>query len=412
MDFPDRQTDVIEPVFVPGLMDEPAALTEALRNPAGSPPLRELIKPTDRICIVISDITRPAPNHLMTPAILNELSCVDPTNITLLVGTGMHRPNTGEEFERMLGSEIVRIFRVVNHDCHDLDNMTNVGRTASGNDIYLNRLYVEADVRILTGFIEPHFFAGFSGGPKAILPSIAGASSIKFNHNATKIADHRSTWASLRHNPVHRESRQAAALAPPHFTLNVTLNKERRITGVFAGELFEVHDAGCRFVESHSLREIDTPYEVVVGTNSGYPLDLNLYQVVKGMSAASLAAVDGAPIVMVAECREGLGHGEYARMLTAKDDSRAILASIMANHHVTTDQWQVQIQAQIQTRHPVYLYSDRLSDDAITKARLVPVDDVEMLVRRLLTQSGPNSRVAVLPQGPQTIPRVIQPAVV
>ena len=115
---------------------------------------------------------------------------------------------------------------------------------------------------------------------------------------------------------------------------------------------------------------------------------------------------------MVAECREGLGHGEYARMLTARDDSRAILASIMANHHVTTDQWQVQIQAQIQTRHPVYLYSDRLSDDVITKARLVPVDDVEMLVRRLLTQSGPNSRVAVLPQGPQTIPRVIQPAVV
>ena len=151
MDFPDRQTDVIEPVFVPGLMDEPAALTEALRNPAGSPPLRDLIKPTDRICIVITDITRPAPNHLMTPAILNELSCVDPTNITLLVGTGMHRPNTGEEFERMLGSEIVRSFRVVNHDCHDLNNMTNVGRTASGNDIYLNRLYVEADVRILTG---------------------------------------------------------------------------------------------------------------------------------------------------------------------------------------------------------------------------------------------------------------------
>ena len=410
VDFPDHQTDVIEPVFVPGLPDEPAALTEALRNPSGSAPLRELVKPTDRVCIVISDITRPAPNHLMVPAILGELSRVHPANITLLVGTGMHRPNTPAELERMLGPDIVRNFRVVNHDCHDQENLVYVGRTTSGNEVYLNRLYVEADCRIVTGFIEPHFFAGFSGGPKAILPSIAGASTINFNHNAAKIADHRSTWASLHENPVHHECRQAAVLAPPQFTLNVTLNKERLITGVFAGELFKAHAAGCRFAETHSLRKIDMPYDVVVGTNSGYPLDLNIYQIVKGMSAASLAAVDGGPIVMVAECREGLGHGEYARLLTTGGDSHAILAGILANGNVTPDQWQVQIQAQIQTRHKVYLHSKRLSNDAIAKARLIPVDDVEALVRRLLRQAGPNSRVAVLPQGPQTIPRVIQPA--
>ncbi len=411
VDFPDRRTDVIEPAFVPGLPNEPAALTEALRNPAGSAPLRNLVTPTDRVCVVLSDITRPTPNHLMVPAILSELSGMNAANITLLIGTGMHRPNTRQELERMLGPDIVRNFRVVNHDCHNQQELVYVGKTASGNDVYLNQLYVEADVRIVTGFIEPHFFAGFSGGPKAILPSIASASTIKFNHNAAKIADRRSTWASIRENPVHQESRQAAVLAPPHFTLNVTLNKERQITGVFAGELFDAHDAGCRFAEIHSIREIDVPYDVVVGTNSGYPLDLNVYQIVKGMSAASLAVVYGGPIVMVAECREGLGHGEYARLLTAKGNSQAILAGILANEHVTPDQWQVQIQAQIQARHPVYLHSKRLPDDAITRARLVPVDDVEALVRRLLDEAGPTSRVAVLPQGPQTIPRVTQPAV-
>lgn len=411
VDFPDDQTDVIEPVFVPGLPDEPAALTQALRNPAGSPPLRQLVKSTDRVCIVISDITRPAPNHLMVPALLKEISGVDPANVTLLVGTGMHRPNTADELERMLGTGIVRDFRVVNHDCHDRENSLYVGKTASGNEVYLNRHYVEADVRIVTGFIEPHFFAGFSGGPKAVLPSIAGASTIKFNHNAAKIADPRSTWASVQENPVHKESRQAAVLARPQFALNVTLNKDRRITGVFAGELFQAHDAGCQFAETHSIREIDLPYDVVVGTNSGYPLDLNVYQIVKGMSAASLAVVDGGPIVMVAECREGLGHGEYARLLTTPSDSHALLAGILANEHVTPDQWQVQIQAQIQARHPVYLHSKHLSDDAIARARMVPVDDVEALVRRLLKQAGPGSRVAVLPQGPQTIPRLTQPAV-
>ncbi len=412
VNLPDDRTDVIEPAFVPGLLAERSALLNALRDPIGARPLPELVKPTDRVCIVFSDITRPAPNDRLIPAILSELSFVDPSNITLLVGTGMHRSNTQDELGRMLGPEVVARYKVINHDCHDQTALVNVGRTASGTNVWLNRRYVDADVRIVTGFIEPHFFAGFSGGPKSILPAIAGSSSIMSNHNAAKIADPHSTWAILDENPIHQESCQAARLAPPTFTLNVTLNKMRQITGVFAGELFAVHRAGCEFAGRHAVRRFDRRYEVVVSTNSGYPLDLNIYQIVKGMSAAALAAADGAPIVMVAECREGAGHGDYARLLAAGANPQSILDNIMASDDVTPDQWQVQIQAQIQARHQVYLYSDRVSEDDIRRARLTPCHDVSKLVGELLKQAGPGSRVCVLPQGPQTIPRVRQPTVV
>jgi len=288
---------VVEPADVPGLPDEAAALRAALRAPIDSPPLQALVRPDDTVVIVHSDLTRPAPNDRMLPVILAELAeaGVPRARITLLNATGLHRPNTDAELRQMLGDRIVAAYRCLNHDAHDHANLRHVGRTPGGAEVWLNRHYVEASLRITTGFIEPHFFAGFSGGAKSILPGVAGDMSVMHNHSAAMIADPGAAWGITTDNPIMRESRAAARLCPPALILNVTLNTARQITGVFAGALEPAHDAGCRAVKEAVMRPVEQTFDIVVTTNSGYPLDLNLYQAVKGMSAARSSSPPNAP---------------------------------------------------------------------------------------------------------------------
>ena len=403
VDLPDRDTDVVEPIDVPGLLDETAAVTAMLRAPLGTPPLRELVAPGDRVVIVVNDGTRPMPSARVLPPILAELSEVPRENVTILVATGTHRANTPAELHDMLGPDIARSYRVMNHDARDDSALVYLGATRRGHPIYLNRVYLEASVRIVTGFIEPHFFAGFSGGPKPVMPGLAGLATVLQNHGPRMIANPNATFGVLGGNPIHEEQREVALMAHPTFSLNVALNKRHEITGVWAGDMMTAHAAGVEFVRDQSMRPVSGDYDVVLSTNSGYPLDQNVYQAVKGMAAAARAVRAGGAVVMAAECADGLpAHGTYADLLSAAADPESLLATVESAPTPLADGWQAQIQAQIQRKAAIFLHSS-LSDDMVRRALLIPCHDVAAQVRALLEARRPRARLLVLPQGPQTV---------
>jgi nickel-dependent lactate racemase len=406
VDLPDG-THVLEPRFVPGLPDEAAALRAALRQPTGSKPLADLVRPADTVAVVHTDITRATPNNRVLPVLLAELESagVRREDITLINALGTHRRQTEAELRAMLGEQIVDGYRCVQHDCTDADNLVSLGETAFGHPVRVNRLFLEADVRILTGFIEPHFFAGFSGGPKGVLPSLAGAESVFTNHGLQMIAHPQATWGITEGNPIWEEMREVALRTNPTFLLNVTLNAARQITGVFAGDMLAAHAAGCAFVKANAMAAVDRPYDTVITTNSGYPLDQNLYQSVKGMSAASQIVREGGAILIAAACEDGLpDHGRYVVLLAEGGSPQGVLDMISRPGFVEQDQWQVQIQAMIQLRADVYVYSDGLSDAQIERALFIPCRDIEGTVARLREEYGTGARLCVIPEGPQTIP--------
>lgn len=405
IDVPDHAV-IVEPKHVPKLENEEEAVLEALRNPIGTKPLREMVKETDKVAIVISDITRPTPNDKLVPWLLKELSHVPLDQFVIINGTGTHRDQTREEFVQMLGEWVVDNVRIINNQCHDKNTLVNLGKSKFGCDIYLNKEYVEADFRIVTGFIEPHFFAGFSGGPKAIMPGIAGIETILTFHNARMIGDPRATWGNMEDNPLQEMAREVNDRCKPDFMLNVALNKEKEITAVFAGELYEAHAVGCRYVKEHAMVKCEERFDVVITSNSGYPLDQNLYQAVKGMSAAHKIVKKGGTIICASECRDGLpDHGNYAKILKMRSTPEEILAMINDPDFEMFDQWQVQKQAVIQMWADVYLYST-LSDDDVKAAMLKPTDDIEKTLEQLKAKYGEEMSVAVLPLGPLTIPYV------
>jgi nickel-dependent lactate racemase len=397
VELPDTTT-VIQPSHKPGLADERADVLAALAAPIGAQPLREWIKPDQKICILFTDITRATPNHRLIPWLLEYLQ------ITLLNQTGTHRPNTHAELERMLTPEVVAGYHVANHECENEADLVQLGTTRDGTPALLNRHAVEADLRIVTGFIEPHFFAGFSGGPKGLMPGVAGLQTVMSNHGARNIGDPNSTFGILDGNPIWEEARDIALRCGPSFLLNVALNDERQITGVFAGDLLAAHRAGCDFVKRSAMHPCDAPFDIVVTTNSGYPLDLNLYQGVKGMSAGARIIKPGGTLILAAECREGVPAGSpLDKLLRSASGPEEILALLATPGFVRAEQWQAQIQALVQRKAKVLLHSS-LSDEVVRAAHLTPCRDIGATVKELVAAAGNGARVAALPQGPLSIP--------
>lgn len=417
--LPDDCTTVIEPKYVRGIprANEFSALTRALLNPIASAPLRERVRGSDTIAIVICDITRAIPTARLLPPLLHELhnAGARAENIVILNATGTHRINTDEELRAMVGAPLFQHYRVENHDSQNADAHTLVGTTPGGRAVRVDARLLNASVRIMTGFIEPHFFAGFSGGPKMVVPGLAALDTVMQMHDARLIGERDARWGITRGNPLWQELRAAADLAlaypPPNadrvvnFNLNVTLNRDLDITGIFCGDLDASHDAGCAFAREVAMQGVSEPFDIVVTTNSGYPLDLNLYQTVKGMSAAAQVVKQDGEIVVASECREGFpAHGKYRALLASGSTPDEWLRQIYAPHFSEHDQWQVQLQAQIQKKARVHLYAGGLTDDEIRSAQILPTHDVEATVCALLRERGPGARVCVLPEGPQTIP--------
>lgn len=404
VDLPEDRTTVIAPTHTPGLADERAAVGAALDQPIHARPLRECIKAGDHVCILFTDITRATPNERLIPWLLEYLRAVPRQQITLVNQLGTHRPNTAAELEQMLTPEVVRNYRVVNHEAETPEALVQVGATRDGTPAWLNRTVVEADVRIVTGFIEPHFFAGFSGGIKGIMPGVAGLRTVMSNHGAKNIGDPKSTFGVTNGNPLWEELRDIALRAGPSFLLNVSLNEERAITGVFAGDLLAAHQVGCEFVRQSAMQKFAAPFDIVLTTNSGYPLDMNLYQGVKGMAAGARVVKPGGTLILAAECREGVPAGSpMDKLLRSATSPEEILTRLATPGFVRPEQWQAQIQALIQRKAKVLVYSS-LPDEIIRAAHLTPCHDLEATVNNLLCTGGDGARLAVLPQGPLTIP--------
>jgi nickel-dependent lactate racemase len=391
-----------------GLPHEAAALSNAMRHPICTAPLRDKIRPGDSAVVVHTDITRATPNERFLPVLLSELEAagIRHSDITLLNALGTHRPQTPAELRLMLGDYIVDNYLCLQHDAWDDANLASFGKTSLGHPVRINRIYAEAQIRILTGFIEPHLFAGYSGGPKGVLPSIAGFESVLSNHGRAMIAHPKATWGVTYGNPIWEEIREVALRAPPTFLLNVALNDRREITAVFAGDMLKAHAEGCAFVGKHALIPVGQPYDVVITTNSGYPLDQNLYQSVKGLSAAARIVRPGGAIILVAACADGLpAHGGYAELLQRSGSPQGVFDLLARPGFQAHDQWQVQIQAHIQLKADVYVNSDGLSDDEIRLALFTPLHDLPSSLEDLRKRYGP--RTCILPDGPQTIPTLI-----
>jgi lactate racemase len=407
VEVPDDAT-VIRPTELPGLADQPGAVRDALMRPLSGPSLAELAEGATRVVVVFPDLTRPMPNRTVLPPLLLELErCgIADADITLLCATGTHRQATPGEMEELIGCAIVARYAIVDHDAESAQHV-NVGEV-DGTPVLLQREYVEADLRIITGFVEPHFFAGFSGGPKAVCPGLAATETILEAHHPRRIADGEATFISRRGNPVHDFVRAAVALAPPHLSIDVAINQAREVTAVFAGPLAAAHDAACAFVEASAVQRVPAPFDVVVSTNSGYPLDRNLYQAVKGMAAAERIVRPGGVIVMMAACGDGIpSGGAFAKVLS---QARTADDLIDAGGGPELDRWQAQVLGRVLRRARVWFYSDGLTDDMTADALLVPVHDLATVVGQALAALGGGGTVAVLPEGPLTVATVSPPS--
>jgi nickel-dependent lactate racemase len=404
VELPGRNLTVLQPRHVPGLPDEAAAFREAVERPIAGVPLRAVVRPGERVAVVIPDITRPLPTERLLPWLLAALPHVPPDRIVIVNGTGSHRANTSEELRRMVGAEVHSRYRVANHDAQDSGTLIPVGRGADGQPVLLNRAYVEADRRIVLGFVEPHLMAGFSGGYKGVFPALADLASIMRYHDASTIGHPRSTWGRVADNPTQAIIRQSGALVPVDFCINLTLNRERRITRFFCGEVLAAHDAGCAYSRETAMVRCERPFPVVVTTNSGYPLDQNLYQTIKGLSAAAQIVSEDGYIVAASRCNDGFpAHGNFRRLLFEHETPRALLDAIETPGFAVHDQWAAQIIALVRLRARVGLLSDLPPDD-VRRAHLEPVDDLAATVTSELERRGADAPVAVLPEGPMTIP--------
>jgi nickel-dependent lactate racemase len=403
-----RVAAVVAKKRLPPIAEPERALERALREPIGSPPLAALCGPGRTACVVVSDITRPVPNALILRPLLRELEAngVRRDDIVILIATGAHRPCAGAEQTELLGAEIAARYRVVNHAARDAASLALVGRSARGAEIRIARLYLEADLKILTGLIEPHFMAGYSGGRKAISPGIADVASLEFSHGIECLGHPRATTCVLDGNPFHEEALEVARKAGCDFIVNVVLDEDRRIAGIFAGDLDRAHRAGCAFADGAFKVELAAPAAVVLTTNAGYPLDINFYQTVKGLYGALPAARPGGTIVIASRCPEGLGSPGFIGLL--RELRAAGGEKFLANHRerFVADQWEAQKLLQVLARADFMIYSEGLRGEDAELAGGEKVASVEEGLRRAFLRHGPDSRVVIIPEGPYVVPEV------
>ena len=376
----------------------------ALASPIGSATLEELVKDKKKIVLIASDHTRPVPSKVLVPPMLAAIRRGNPhAELTILIATGCHRGTTKAELIEKFGPEIVENEKIVIHDCADEANMVTIGTLPSGGTLRIHRLAAEADLLISEGFIEPHFFAGFSGGRKSVLPGIAARETVYWNHNADFIGDPHARTGILEGNPIHKDMIYAARAACLAFICNVVINAKHQVVGAFAGDCEMAHLAGTEFLKSLCQSE-KKPADIVITTNNGYPLDQNIYQSVKGMTAAEATCREGGVIIMAAACNDGHGGESFMQTISANLPASEILAQIQATPKADTlpDQWESQILARILSRFHVVLISQ--ADPALVRAmKMHPAADVEEALTIAQDLLGHEGTITVIPEGISTI---------
>lgn len=395
---------VLEKAPVSALADPAEALRAGLERPQGTPPLRELARGRRNAVIVISDHTRPVPNAALLSPLLEALVAggLPPDAVTLLVATGLHRPSTPEELAEMLGPALAGRLRVLQHDARDADAHVDLGTTRGGLPIHVDRRYLAHELRIVTGLVEPHLMAGYSGGRKAVCPGLASVETIRVAHGPAMLEG----WVGpgiVAENPLHAALVEAARRARVDFCVNVALDRERRISGVFCGDLELAHQEATRFVESECRVELAAPADLVVVSGGGHPLDRTFYQAIKGVAAAAGIVRRGGVILLCAELAEGVGSASFEKCLRESRGPAEFELRLEDEAHFTIDQWMVQHLCQALRRARVLLYSDGIPRETQRELFVEPVESPEDGVRRALATLGPDARVAVLPQGPYVL---------
>lgn len=389
------------------LPDETAALEYAIAHPIGTLPLAELARGKRSAAISVCDITRPAPNRKTLPVILRTLEAAGilPERITICIATGLHRIATPAELDEILSPEIAAKYRIFNHDAKIFDDHVHLGSTVSGIPVYIARQFVEADLRITLGFIEPHLMLGYSGGRKLIAPGLAAQETIKVIHSPRFMRDRRSVEGSIHDNPLHKELQEIARMAGHSFMLDVALTRKREIAQVFAGHPEQAHAAGVQFVSQVMFEEIDKPVDAVVTTCAGYPLDLTFYQAVKGVTAASHIVRDGGKILISAECSEGPGAPEFREMIQRFQSPQSFLDAVK-DAPVTVDQWQLEKLALVMESKQVLFHTPGVPNE-YRSSMWGPVFNDFAPAMEALTRDLPSaSQIAVIPEGPYVLARV------
>ena len=409
-DIPDNRLLGVFETALPPPADDPAAETErALSAPFGSPPVEELARGRRRAVVILSDHTRPVPSRILLPPLLARLRRGNPgIDVTLLVATGCHRPTTRDELVEKLGEEIAGRERIVLHDCRDDAAMEDAGILPSGGRLRLNRVAMEADLLLAEGFIEPHFFAGFSGGRKSVLPGIASRETVLANHCAEFIASPLARTGILDGNPIHRDMVFAADRARLAFVVNAVLGPGKRVVRVFAGAHRAAHEAGCRFL-SGICRVRVPPADIAITSNGGHPLDQNVYQAVKGMTAGEAAVREGGTIILCAACGDGHGGESFHRMLSSAPSPQALLDRLLAvpRNKTAPDQWEAQILARILVRNRVIVVTRDCDHALLRSMGLDAASSLDEAIALATAAPGPGSTVAVIPDG---VSVVVQPA--
>lgn len=377
-------------------------LSELLENPIESAPLARLAQGKKTACIVICDITRPVPNKILLPPLLQNLeaSGIQREDITILIATGIHRPNLGDELVYLVGEDIAANYRVVNHYAKEMSQQTYLGETSRGTAVYVDSEFVNSDLKIATGFIEPHLMAGFSGGRKLICPGISSLKTVRVMHSP-KILEHpKAREGILDGNPFHEEASEIARVAGVDFIVNVALDEQRRITGMFAGHPEKAHLAGVASVREHVTDTVPEPVDVVITTSAGFPLDTTFYQSIKGMTAALPILREGGTIILAAECQEGLGSPEFSQLVREAHDLDKFMQDIYRPDYFVVDQWQYEELVKVLRKGDVILVADKLSD--ADKQAMLPacVDSVETAISMCLQKYGADCKIAVIPKGP------------
>ncbi len=385
-------------------------IKDAINNPIGCLPLKDIINNKsnlEKVCIVSSDATRPVPSNLILEALIDELNAygIEDNQITILIAIGLHRASYEDELERILGKNLKNRIKVVDHQANDKDSLIYIGKLTDKDPILINRHYFTADLKILTGYVEPHFFFGFSGGRKSIVPGILGTETIQANHSAEKINSKYARFGIYKENPLHDHAIEISNIVGVDFIVNVCINKQHEIVQITAGDLIEAHEKLIKYQKRHIFREIKEPYDIVICGNGGYPLDLNLYQAVKSMAIGEMAVKKSGTIIAVNECVDGIGiaQDKFKELIYSGMTPIEIHKKILNKEIVVPDQWEIQILARILMKAEIFIIS-KLNEDEIGNIGLKYAKTVEEAIKICLKKYGPDASILILPNGPLVLP--------
>jgi len=431
IDVPDENlVAVVEPDWPAVLARPQVAVAKALEHPVDGPPLSAVLAErvgsrsgsigaaawrhdwrTFRAVVIVSDITRPCPNRDVLQPVLEAFHDVSipPECVTILIATGLHAPTVGARARELLGEDIVSKYRVINHFGHRVVALQRMGETAAGTPVVLAREWVDADLRVATGVVEPHMMAGFSGGRKAVCPGIAGDETVRALHAPRFIEHDRALPGILEGNPTHEEALAAASFAPPHFTVNVTVDRHMALTGVFAGSMQAAHEAAVAFLREHIARPVPEPCDILVTTNGGWPLDASYYQCQKGLLTGLPVLKRGGTFVFAAACEDGLGQREFTDLVKKHRTLDAFMRDITApGATVVKDQWALENLAKAARWGEIVFWSDLLDWEDQQQMFVTPVRSLEAGLKWGFEKHGRDARVIVMPHGPYVLPYVGQ----